>query len=187
MSVGSRSLSGGTAVWVFMAVEVVTFGAFLVGHAWGWRGDPAGYTAAQARLHPDSAVRGTVLLLVGSWLAYEAVLANTNRTTTHPWLFGAAAAGTAFCLNKLVEYASPSLDGVSLSSGGFWFGYLFLTVLHLLHVAGGAVALTVLGVRARAGAYGPGNRLPVEAGAAYYHLVDLIWILLFPILYLMRP
>ena len=187
MSVEYRPLTGGTAVWVFMAVEVVTFGAFLVGHAWGWRADSAVYAAAQARLHPSSALRGTALLLVGSWCAYEAVLANAARRSAAPWLVGGAVTGAAFCANKLAEYASPWLVGVSLSSGGFWFGYLFLTVLHLLHVVGGVVAMLVLAWRAHAGAYGPSNALPIEAGAAYWHLIDIIWLLLFPILYLMHP
>jgi nitric oxide reductase NorE protein len=187
MSSEERSLAGGTVVWVFMGIEVLTFGLFLVGHAWGWRTEAASFAAAQARLHPDSGLRGTAMLLVGSWLAYEGVLANAAARRAGPWLYAAAAAGAAFCVNKGLEYASPSLAGISLSAGAFWFSYLFLTVLHLLHVAAGVIVLAVLAFRADRGAYGPAAALPVEAGAAYWHLVDLIWLLLFPILYRMHP
>jgi nitric oxide reductase NorE protein len=178
-------LSGGVAVWVFMTVEVVTFGMFLLAFAWSYGADPATFAAAQARLHPESALRGTALLLLASGFAYQAVLAHAERrlNATSRWMAAAAAAGLAFSVNKLLEYADPSLAGLHLSSGGFWFSYFFLTGLHLLHVLGGIAFFGWLaGVVRRAEV----DRLTVEAGAAYWHLVDLIWVLLFPILYLMR-
>lgn len=184
-----RPLTGGSAVWLFMAVEVVTFGMFLLAFAWGWRGDPTGYAESQALLHPISGLRGTVLLLLGSGMAWQAVLANEagRPRATAGWMLGAAASGLAFTVNKALEYADPALAGVGLSTNGFWFAYLFLTVLHLLHVLLGVVGLPWVAWRARRGEYGPANPLTVEAAAAYWHLVDVVWVLLFPILYLMRP
>ncbi len=182
-------LTGGTAVWVFMSVEVFTFGMFMLGHAWGWRSDAAAYADSQALLHVDSGVRGTIILLIGSWLAYQGVLANARDRAgaTAAWMGAAGVAGLAFCVNKIAEYTSPELAGVTLSTNGFWFSYLFLTGLHLLHVAGGVVVLAWIAVRARAGAYGARDALTVEAAAAYWHLVDVIWVLLFPVLYLVHP
>lgn len=178
-----------------MTVEVVTFGMFLLGHAWGWRSEGEVFRDAQALLHPGSGARGTAVLLVGSWFAYQAVLENHTATedparrarATAGWLLGAAVAGVLFTVNKCVEYASPDLANVTLSTNAFWFSYLFLTGLHLLHVVGGVLALGWIAREASRGAYGPERALTVEAVAAYWHLVDLIWILLFPILYVMHP
>lgn len=184
-----RPLTGGTAVWLFMCVEVVSFGLFLLGHAWGWRGDEAVYRASQELLHVDSGVRGTIVLLVGSGLAYQAVLTNAagRPRATAGWLAASAASGLVFSVNKVLEYASPELAGINLSTNGFWFSYLFITMLHLLHVLGGVGMLVYLAVQAARGVYGPDNALNIEAGAVYWHLVDVTWILVFPILYLMHP
>lgn len=184
-----QPLTGGTAIWVFMSVEVLTFGLFFLGHAWGWRSEPVAFAESQALLHPASAARGTVILLLGSWFAYQAVLSNAVRRhrATASWLWAAAAAGVLFGANKIAEYRSPDLTDVTLSTNAFWFSYLFLTGLHLLHVLLGVVILGYLAVMAGRRVYGPDNALEVEAGAAYWHLVDLIWVLLFPILYLMHP
>ena len=184
-----QPLTGGTAIWVFMSIEVLTFGLFFLAHAWGWRAEPSVFAESQARLHPASAARGTVMLLVGSWFAYQGVLANAagRPRATASWLVAGAGAGLLFSANKIVEYASPNLAGITLSTNAFWFSYLFLTGLHLLHVLLGVAILCWLALRARRGATGPTHALDIEAGAAYWHLVDLIWVLLFPILYLMHP
>ncbi|MDP2312894.1 MAG: cytochrome c oxidase subunit 3 [Pseudomonadota bacterium] len=176
-------------MWLFMCIEVITFGMFLLGHAWGWRGQAAVYREAQALLHVDSGVRGTVLLLVGSGLAYQAVLTNAagRPRATAGWFAASAVAGLAFSVNKVLEYGSPELAGITLSTNDFWFSYIFITGLHLLHVLGGVGVLAYLSVQAARGVYGPDNALNVEAGAAYWHLVDVAWILVFPILYLMHP
>lgn len=184
-----RPLTGGSVVWVFMTVEIVTFGLFLLVFAAGWRDQREVYAAAQALLHRDSGLRGTALLLLGSGLAYGGVLQNASgkARNTSLLLVGAAITGVAFSVNKIAEYASPSLADVSLSTNDFWFAYLFLTGLHLLHVIGGVGFLVYVAARARSGAYGPTNALTIEACAAYWHLVDLVWLLVFPILYLMHP
>ncbi len=181
------ALTGGTAVWVFMTVEVATFGMFLVAHAWGWRTEPDVYASSQALLHPTSAVRGTAILLVGSWLAYQGALADHARARTWPWMAAAAFSGLLFAVNKGLEYASPELAGVTLSTNRFWFSYLFLTGLHLLHVLGGVGLFGWLAVAVRRGPLPETAPVNVQAAAVYWHLVDLIWVLLLPVLYLMHP
>lgn len=184
-----RPLPGGTVVWVFMLVEVVTFGMFLLGHTAGWRDQPADFASAQALLHPDSAVRGTVILLLGSGAAYQAPLAmeDGRPRTAAAWLLATALSGLVFGANKIAEYASPSLTGIGLSSGPFWFGYLFITVMHLLHVLAGVGLLAAVAGPLWRGRVEAESSLHVEALAAYWHLVDVVWLLVFPILYLVRP
>ncbi|MCB9663569.1 MAG: cytochrome c oxidase subunit 3 [Alphaproteobacteria bacterium] len=186
----TRGLTGGTALWILMTVEVATFGMFFLWFASSWHGHVEVYAASQAQLDVRSGFVGTVLLLAGSWLAYEGVLAHEderNGTTARSFL-AASAVGCLFTVNKLAEYAAHAGHGVSLSTNGFWFAYLFLTGLHLLHVLAGVVALAVLGFRALRGAgLGREDTLSVEATAGYWHLVDVIWLFLFPLLYLVQP
>ncbi len=184
-----QPLSGGTAVWIFMAVEGVTFGMFLLAHAWGWHSSPESHAAGQALLDARSAAIGTVLLLLGSGLAFHSVIAETDqRSTATVWsLLGAAMCGAAFSIHKVAEYMAPELAAVHLSTSSFWFSYLFLTGLHLLHVvAGVGLFCWAAWVVARR----PPRSQPapfVATVATYWHLVDAIWLLLFPIVYLMHP
>lgn len=182
-------LTGGSAVWIFMFVEVLTFGLFLLAHAWAWSGREAVFAEAQRSLHAESALLGTVILLVGSGFAYQAVLAmaDARSRVAGGWLGASALTGVAFTVNKVVEYSSGELAGVTLSTNEFWFSYLFITGLHLAHVIGGVVILVGLAARVGRGTAGPEARLHVEAAAAYWHLVDVTWLLVFPILYLMHP
>jgi nitric oxide reductase NorE protein len=183
-----RPLLGGPAVWLFMTVEVVTFGMFLLVYAWGWRSDAEAFAQSQSLLHVESAVRGTAMLLLGSLAAYLGALAHEagRSRAAQAWLGGAATLAVLFSVNKIVEYSSPELAGVSLSTNRFWFSYLFLTGMHLLHVMGGVIIFAWLAWVAGRGPQREGA-FSVETGAVYWHLVDLIWILLFPILYLMHP
>lgn len=181
-----QPLSGGTAVWIFMTVEVVTFGMFLLGHAWQWTQDPDTMAVAQGHLDLGQGVVNTLLLLVGSGLAYLGVLgARSGRSVAAAAsLAGAALLGTAFAVHKVGEWL-PHLDaGLGLSSGPFWFSYFFLTQLHFLHVLPGigALAWAAVAVYRRSE---PGETL--DTVAAYWHLVDVVWLLLFTIIYVMHP
>ena len=100
-------LTGGAAVWVFMTVEVATFGMFFVAHAGGWQTEPDVYASSQALLHPASAIRGTAILLVGSWLAYQGALAKPTRAW--PWMAAAAVSGLLFALDLIWVLLLPVL------------------------------------------------------------------------------
>ncbi|MFT7519530.1 MAG: nitric oxide reductase NorE protein [Kiritimatiellia bacterium] len=171
-----------------MVVEVVTFGLFLLHHAWSWAGQIDVYMESQAQLHISSATLGTILLLIGSWSAYQGVLACEKQRGRFGalWLAATTLSGLLFLANKVLEYSY--LQGVSLSTNGFWFSYLFLTQLHLLHVLAGVGGFAWLAFRAYRGQTNEGEGLlSVQAGAAYWHLIDVVWLMLFPILYLMHP
>ena len=64
--------------------------------------------------------------------------------------------------------------------------YLSLTVFHYMHVVMGMVILAAVAVKARAGAYSAAEHTGVETGTAYWHMVDLVWLILFPLVYVMR-
>jgi nitric oxide reductase NorE protein len=184
----ARELTGGTVVWLFVAIELLTFGLFFVAFAAARRSDPMSFTAGQEQLHPFLGALNTGVLLTGGWLAARGVLSNRldERGTASMCLWGAAGTGVIFMAIKLFEYAGVFGAGVSLSTSTFWFFYLFVTGLHFLHVLAGVGFLVPTALRAKRGAYGPANSLPVEAAAVFWHLVDIIWVFLFPLFYLAR-
>ena len=94
--------------------------------------------------------------------------------------------GLAFLGVKGVEYAAAFAQGITLSSSTFHMFYLSLTFFHFMHVILGLVILTALWFGLRAGRYGPRNMNGLESGAAYWHMVDLVWLILFPLVYVIH-
>lgn len=184
----AAELSGGTVIWLFVALELLTFGLFFLAYAAMRRSDVATFDAAQAMLHPRLGAINTGVLLTGGWLAARGVLANRSghARTTALCFAGAAGTGLVFMAIKTFEYAEVFAAGISLSTNTFWFFYLFLTGLHFLHVLAGVGFLLPVAWRAGRGGYGPADALSVEAVAVFWHLVDMIWIVLFPLLYLVH-
>ena len=182
----ARELPGGTVIWLFVAVELLTFGLFFLGFAVARRADPASFAAGQSQLHPLLGVINTCVLLTGGWFAARGVLANRNddKSGVSANFWAAAATGVAFMAIKSYEYAGVLGDGISLSTSTFWFFYLFVTGLHFLHVMAGVGFLVPTAWRAARGDYGSAEPLTVEAVAVFWHLVDLIWVFLFPLFYL---
>ena len=73
-----------------------------------------------------------------------------------------------------------------MSTNTFYMFYISLTFFHFMHVILGMVILAILWFQARQGAYSSTNANGLESGAAYWHMVDLLWIVLFPLVYVMR-
>jgi len=117
--------------------------------------------------------------------AVEAARARRNTAVVHH-LGLAIALALAFVAVKYVEYSAKFAAGINLSTNTFYMFYFSLTMVHLAHVVGGTVILIVLRKNAKGGAYHPANMKGLEAGATYWHMVDLLWIFLFALLYLLR-
>lgn len=183
----ASELPGGLVVWIFVVVEMLTFGAFFVAFADAYAQELVVFRDAQGLLHPLRGAINTGVLLTGSWLVARATVDVSGASAR--WLLAAGVSGVVFIAIKISEYVDVFSAGISMSTNAFWFYYLFLTFMHLLHVVFGVGAMFSLGLRARrARADGTLQQLrsSLEAGAVYWHLVDLIWIVLFPTLYLMH-
>lgn len=179
-----QRLPGGSVIWIVVLAELLTFFLFFVAYAASYRSDPGTYAASQASLSRGSGAINTAVLLTGSWMAARGVLAHDQGTSARGWWLGAALSGVLFTGIKLSEYAHVFGAGINLSTNGFWFFYLFLTVMHLGHVLAGIGFAGAMALRPPSRA--PSSLETAEATATYWHLVDLIWILLFPLLYLVR-
>ena len=177
-------LPGGPVVWIIVSVELFTFALFFLGFAWSYTDELEVFSTSQALLHPTSGAINTAVLLTGSWLiARGAQRALVGRDAV-PWLIATAVSGVVFTGIKISEYVDVFSHGVSLSTNQFWFFYLFLTVLHLVHVVIGIGICAVVAYGLRRPGENPPDVHTVESAATYWHLVDLIWILLFPLLYM---
>ncbi|WP_158265799.1 MULTISPECIES: cytochrome c oxidase subunit 3 family protein [unclassified Pseudomonas] len=182
-----RRLPGLEGIWVFVGLDMMIFallfGSFMVERL----KNPDTFEASRQALNLHFGGGNTLILLTSSWCMVRAVQAARRRTAVGPWLAAALASGIAFGISKIFEYMGKIHAGYTMLTNDFFMFYFALTGIHLLHVVAGCVALAVFWTHARAGTYArDSNLVGIESMGIYWHMVDLLWIVLFPLLYLMR-
>ena len=184
----SPRLAGDLAVWLIILAELLAFGILFLSYAFARTFDVALFDASQRTLDLNSGAINTALLITGSWCVVRAVQA-VKQDASGPgarWLLAALVCGSGFVVIKLMEFAAKAQAGIDLSTNTFYMFYILLTGFHFFHVLAAMVFLTILLVKTRAGHYGQHNHHALETGAAFWHMVDLLWIVLFPLIYVMR-
>jgi nitric oxide reductase NorE protein len=178
-------LPGNGAMWLFVVGDLFIFGAYFVIFMIYRRWDPTEFLASQRRLDLRSGVLNTLVLLASSYFVAQAVGAARRQDIrrSRSLLYGAGACGLAFIAIKTYEWTRLAHEGFTFAHNNFFMFFFALTGVHLFHVLMGFVVLGVLRHELRS----PQIRdHVVEAGAIYWHMVDLIWVVLFALLYLMR-
>nr|WP_228032123.1 cytochrome c oxidase subunit 3 [Mycolicibacterium sp. P9-22] len=173
-------------MWFFVIGDLIIFGAYFVAYMY-YRGQhPTLFLESQARLDLDIGVANTVVLLTSSlFVALGTSAARSGKTADGVRLFGIALLlGAAFPVLKLFEYVPEIIAGVTPGTNLFFMYYFVMTGLHLCHVMLGLVILSFVIRNLR----GPGApRISfVETAATYWHMVDVLWLVLFALLYVMR-
>lgn len=175
----SHDLPGDLMIWVLIVSELLVFGAGLAAFLGVRLADPSGFAAAQDHLHRAAAGANTVVLVTSGWLAALGVRAVEERLADRArGLLGASASlGAVFLAVKWHEYADKARQGIDVETHPFFTFYYLITGFHAAHVAAGIVVLLVVAARSRP--------REVEAGVAFWHMVDLVWVLVFPVIYLL--
>nr|WP_228720862.1 cytochrome c oxidase subunit 3 family protein [Nitrogeniibacter mangrovi] len=180
---------GDLAIWFFILAELLAFAVFFAAYAFARAHNVALFNEMQLQVNRNAGALNTVLLVTASWCGARAVHAVerlNDSVVGARWLAGGIGCAGGFLVVKCFEYAAKFGAGINLSTNTFWMFYLSLTFFHFMHVILGMVILVVLWHQTRRGAYGPHNTNGLVSGAAYWHMVDLVWIVLFPLVYVMR-
>lgn len=181
-------LPGEAGLWVLIGGDLLTFGLFFCTFMFYRGQDVDLYRASQLALNRDLGALNTTLLLTSSWLVVNAVAAFRERSTAFASrLFSAAIiCGLGFVISKLFEYGEKVRAGILPTTNEFYMFYYAFTGIHLLHVLIGLLVLIFLLARSRRAWTEPSQVRLIEGGAVFWHLVDLLWVVLFALLYLMR-
>lgn len=183
---GAAHLPGDGHMWAMVLGDLVIFGAYFVIFMVYRAMQPQEFLAAQQNLNITAGVFNTLVLLTSSWFVARSVLAaragDHRRAVRLTYLGGAC--GVLFMLVKAYEWTTEIAAGHTFSSNTFFGFYYMLTGVHLFHVS---LGLLILGVVVRE-LRNPRRRRTsmVESGATYWHMVDLLWIVIFGLLYVMR-
>ena len=186
------------AMWMFLGSETLLFGALFAIYAYYRAMYPAEFVQA---LHHNSVALGTtntVVLITSSFtVALGVHFIRENKARLTAGLFAVSTLfGAVFLVVKGIEYAhhihANALPGgmytfIDLPPAGVVLGitlYWFMTALHGLHVIAGMIMLAVVAVLCLKGRYGTHRNVAVENVGLYWHLVDVVWIFLWPLFYL---
>ena len=174
-----------TGVWIFLASDVILFGAFIgsyvfirVANGWiGWEPIPH---------DPIPGLINTYLLLTSSFSVVLAMVAaeKGSKKGVVGSLIVTIALGIGFLVNKGIEWQELLHEGLWLSTNVRTSTFFLTTGLHALHVIAGLAIAVYMLVRASRGAYLDDER-PIEYFGLYWHFVDIVWLFLFPLFYIL--
>ncbi|UYV37769.1 cytochrome c oxidase subunit 3 [Rhodobacteraceae bacterium D3-12] len=172
-------LPGDVMMWVLIVSELLIFGAGLLAFLSVRITDPIGFSEAQSHLHRTGAAINTIILITSGYLVAQACRwrAETHRRAARMALIGAALLGCVFLVIKGVEYADKAAQGINYDTHPFFMFYYLLTGFHAAHVIAGVFLLLLVAWR--------DSVENIELGAMFWHMVDLVWVLLFPVVYLL--
>jgi cytochrome c oxidase subunit 3 len=187
-------------MWVFLATEVMLFGGLFTAYTANRWVHHAGWVEGSHHMDLVIGAVNTAVLIVSSLAMAQAVQSAQRGLGRRTIVFLAATAllGLAFLGLKAYEYhghvqegllpgrtwrfPGPHTDTVQMF---FWF-YYAMTGLHAVHLTIGVLLVLGILVLAARGAFGPGYHTPVDTVGLYWHLIDIIWVFLYPLFYLVR-
>jgi cytochrome c oxidase subunit III len=197
-SIAQQERAAHLGMWLFLTSEVLLFAA-LFGLYTGYRLQyPSDFAAAAGHNNVLLGTANTLILITSSFAAAWAVHAAAlgRRGVILVSLGVTLLLGASFLVLKGIEYGQHFAEGIypgalyrfaELPAHGanvFFSLYFFMTGLHALHVLAGLATLLVLALFALRGRYTPERHTPLELGVLYWHLVDVVWIFLWPLMYL---
>ncbi|MFE3056911.1 cytochrome c oxidase subunit 3 [Nocardia sp. NPDC059239] len=188
VAVPARRIPGEEGIWVFVIGDMTVFALFFGVFMYTRGHDPAAFTPGQPGLDRTLGAINTMLLLTGSLLAVLGVRAcRTAPARTRMALFlSAAACAAGFVVIKAVEWSRQFAAGHTVGTNDFYSYYFVFTGIHLLHVLIGIVVLLRVAFVVRKETLESRDHVLAESGGIFWHMVDLLWIVLFALFYLMH-
>jgi nitric oxide reductase NorE protein len=183
---------GDFSIWIIIYIELITFGLFFIGFAFSRKEQLEIFNSSQLLLDQRFGFVNTILLITSSYFVVQAVniikTINTKKSFKNAsyFLISAIGLGGIFLIIKIVEFSDKYSQGINLSTNSFFMFYFILTIFHFMHLILGMIILYNLYINTKLGLYTKTEHKGLETGASYWHMVDLLWIVLFPLIYIIR-
>jgi len=175
-------------MWFFILAELTVFAILILAFAVTQMFNPQLFGESRAALDSSIGLALTLSLLTSGLLAALAVeqVRQARQGRAALLLLAALASSCVYVVLKLNEYGHLAGLGLGMEHNTFFTLYWILTGFHFLHVLLGMVILGWLAERCRRGAYRTDAHSGLESGVLYWHMVDLVWVLLFPLVYVLN-
>ena len=174
------TLPGNPLMWVLIISELLIFGAFFVSVSAVRLWHPAEFAVSQSHVDRVAGGINTMILLTSGLAAAQALrsAAEDRLGVCRLWLGASVILGACFLGIKFFEYADQARHGIDIDTDTYFTLFYLMTGFHAAHVVLGIVILILVGWKC--------SFHNVETGTSFWHMVDLIWMLLYPIVYLIR-
>jgi nitric oxide reductase NorE protein len=185
-SADDEAMPGDSGVWFFIFADMCAFALFFLIFSIGRMAQTELYEASRQQLDLVMGMSNTLILLTsGAFMARATSLARAGDWQgTRTALLLTLAVGSAFAVTKALEWGAKAEHGIGLTTNEFFTYYFVFTGIHFLHFVVGIGVLLVLIGRCRQDLPQTDRLRWIEAGGAYWHMVDLLWIVLFAMIYL---
>jgi nitric oxide reductase NorE protein len=181
-------MPGYAGFWTFIAADATLFALLFIQFSVDRSSAAARFDAEQHALPVLAGVLNTVVLVTSSWTLatgmrgmHRGQIRAARRLVSVTILLG-----VVFAAIKVGQYGLDVHHGHTISSGPFFMYYFLITGIHLLHLTIGAIALVAVALVMGPATAVAADRRPWESVAAYWHLIDLLWMFIFPLFYLAR-
>ena len=184
----SKNIPGNMAVWVLIYAELSEFALFFIIFLFARAYNQELFSEGPSQLNMLAGLTNTVILLTSSYFVARAVRAmqSGDQRTCVRWLCLTLLAGAAYCGVKGWEYYWNEAAGFNARTDLFFSSYYYLTFNHLLHVLIGMCVILFATIRTQCGHYDQIDHEGLECAACYWHMIDLAWIIIFPLLYVLN-
>lgn len=174
-----------SGILTFVIADLTVFAMLFTGFMVDRSGRVALFNASAATLDFGLGILNLLILVTSGVCVVFAVTAarRGQERAIRNWILAAFLIGAGFGVSKVVEYSDKFAHGITMHSNEFYMYYFALTGAHFLHFLGGMVALAYIWLRSFQYASDKNFCNKIEAVGLYWHMVDLLWILIFPLLY----
>lgn len=184
----NNKVPGSMAVWIFIYAELFEFGLFFIGFLVAKINYPNEFYQGPSQLSTTTGLLNTLVLLTSSFFVVRAMKAikRGEQKRTLLWLCLTILAGLSYCAIKTWEYKLNENLGITPRTNYYFASYYYITFNHLLHVLIGTCTIVFVAILTALGFYTKDNHEGLESAASYWHMIDLVWILIFPLIYVLR-
>lgn len=182
------NIPGSMAIWFAILAEMSEFAIMFVVYFLAKVHNPELFYEGPTRLNTLAGTTNTLIMLTSSFFVVRAVMAirNNKPKQSANWLWGAVACGVAYLIIKVIEYQWNTAQGLATETNIFYGVYYYVTFNHFLHVGWGSAGLIWVIYRINTGIYTSNEHEGLINMAVYWHMIDLAWITIFPLLYVIR-
>jgi nitric oxide reductase NorE protein len=183
-----KKIPGEAGVWIFILGDISVFAVFFTVYLVERSKQVDLFDLSQATVNKNFGAINTVFLLISSLFVVLAVRAMraAERLLAQRLIAGAFLCGVAFIVVKVFEYHERIAAHEIPTTNGYYLLYFVLTGLHLFHLVIGLAVLIVLWSMAKKTELSTNQWAFFEGGACFWHMVDLLWLVLFPLIFLVR-
>jgi heme/copper-type cytochrome/quinol oxidase subunit 3 len=173
--------------WAFIGSECLLFGSLISTYLVYQGRSVSGPTPSEILNIPVTSISTFDLLMSSLWMVLAlAAVQRGDMKWAKVWLLGVAIGGAIFIGFQVYEFTSFVREGLTLQANLFGCTFFILTGTHGAHVTVGVLWMLTLWYRAMRGKLGPQHAMTVEIAGLYWHFVDVVWIVIFTLVYLLH-